>query len=49
MREGGQERGVGGEDVRGVEEGRGFVVNAGASAQESGVEGSFRRDREAGG
>lgn len=50
MGEGGEERGVGGEDVRGVEEGGRFAVDAGAGAEDGWVEGSFCRDwREMGG
>ena len=37
MREGIQERGVCGEDMRGVEEGGGFAVDAGAGAQDGRV------------
>lgn len=50
MREGSQKRGVCGEDVRGVEEGGGFAVDASAGAQDGRVECSSRRNGgEAGG
>lgn len=44
MRERGQQRGVRGEDVRGVEEGGRFAVDADAGAQDGWVEGSSRGD-----